>query len=418
MALWNRIRAALGLRRSSGEVAFEGDRIVLREIERARAIPQEPGEAGPKDVSRCPRCDVPVRRMVFTTAGAGDQMEIWRAYPLAIDGWLCANCGWSAMPRFITVDESTEFGRRGAEHASNGELDDAEFWFRRILASWPGYPAGYADMGQVSLARAEAAASHEEKAGHRAAAESWLRQAVDADREQKLAGIRIPFARVLALNGKEAEALAILDSLLAQVDVAAPIRSDAETVAASVREGRALFQRGTELGRGIMLERPTEPLTPSDRQRLVLALSLLQQSEERKATFATTFFIGKVAFRLSRFGEACAALERANAIDPDQPDGCRELSNVYLELERAADAMPHARRAAALRPEEAGLRCNVAVVCLLTGEVAAARAEASAALALDPADGITRNLLAVIEDVAAGRRAPPRSLAQLEGRAR
>lgn len=240
--VWSRIRAAFGLAPSSGVVAIEGERVVLRELARARALPQEP-QAGPKEISRCPHCDVPVRRVVFTTAGGGEQVAIWRAYPLAVDGWLCASCGWSAVPRFISPEESSEYGRRSAEHAANGELDDAEFWLRRIIASWPGYAAGYADMGQLSLARADAADTPEDKHHHRLAAESWFRRAAEVDSERRLPGLLIPFARVLALNGQEAEALAVLDSLVEHDSVPATLRADAADLAAGIRAGKALFSR-------------------------------------------------------------------------------------------------------------------------------------------------------------------------------
>jgi hypothetical protein len=91
---------------------------------------------------------------------------------------------------------------------------------------------------------------------------------------------------------------------------------------------------------------------------------------------------------------------------------------VLLELDRADEALPIVQRALELRPEDAGLECNVALVRLLTGDVAGARAQASAALARDPGDEIARSLVAMIDDVAAGRRARPRSLAEAEGRKR
>src|SRR5262249_15393427 len=160
-------------------------------------------EFGRKEIAHCERCNKPLRKVVFTTAGSGDQVEIWRQYPLVVDGWVCPGCGWSAMPRYISAEESVEYGRQGSAHASHGQFDDAEFWFRRILGSWPGYAAGYADMGQLSCARADAATSPDAKRTYRSEAETWFRRAVDADSDRRLPGIRIPFARVLALKGNE-----------------------------------------------------------------------------------------------------------------------------------------------------------------------------------------------------------------------
>jgi len=80
--------------------------------------------------------------------------------------------------------------------------------------------------------------------------------------------------------------------------------------------------------------------------------------------------------------------------------------------------MPIARRASELAPSDASLRCNLALVLLLTGSVDSARDEIRAARAMDPSDQIATLLSKIIDEVNNGRRAQPRSLAELEGRAR
>ncbi|WP_207217670.1 MULTISPECIES: hypothetical protein [Sorangium] len=417
-SLWYRVLAALGVHRSTGDVAFEEDRVILRDLERAKVFPQEPREPGRREMAACERCDGPLRKVVFTTAGGGDQVEIWRRYPLAVDGWMCRRCGWSAMPRFISAEESVEYGRVAAEHASTGQFDDAEFWLRRIIGSWPGYAPGYADLGQLSSARAEAATGPEAKARHRSEAEGWLRRAVDADPDRRLAGVRVPLARALALTGKEREAFEVLDGLLGDPALPASVRAEAEALAADLRDGRALFTRAAEMSGHLALEPRSKPLAAADRDALERARALLRQAAERKGAFANLWLLGKVEMRLGELDAALAALQHAHAIDPEQADGCRELGAVYLELDRARDALPIARRAIELRPEDAGLRCNLAVILLLTGDVEGALAEANAALSLDPTDAITRGVLELIDDVVTGRRQRPRSLAEAEGRKR
>lgn len=416
MSLWNRILAAFGIHKSSGEVAIEGDRIVLRDLQRAKALPQEPREPGPREMAACGQCGELVRKVVFTTAGSGDQVEVWRQYPLAVDGWVCPGCGWSAMPRFISVEESVQYGQEGAAHASSGQLDDAEFWFRRLVSSWPGYAVGYANMGQLSTARADAAGSAEAKQLHRAEAEIWLQRAVQADRG--LTEVHVLLARTLALIGKEPEAFEVLDELLGASALPESLRTEAELLAAELRAGKALFARATELTRDLVLGPPSKPLTATERRDLEQARALLRQAAERECAFARSWFLGKVEWRLGDMNAALAALEQAHAINPEQPDGCRELGVIYLELDRADDALPIARRALELRPLDAGLHCNLALILLLTGDVEAARVGATRALALDPADGVTRGVLKMIDDVSAGRRQKPRSLAEAEGRKR
>lgn len=416
MSILARILAAFGFLRSTGDVVIEGDRVVFKDLRQAKTFPQEPQEFGRKEILACEQCNKPLRKVVFTTAGSGDQIEIWREYPLAVDGWVCPNCGWSAMPRCISAEESTEYGGRGAEHAANGQFDDAEFWFRRIIGSWPRYAAGYADLGQLSCERADAEKSHDAKLRHRANAVRWLRRAVAHDPERKLLASRISLARMLALAGKEDEAHAIVQELLDDPVVPAEIRTDAETLAVSVREGRALFTRASDMVWGLALERPGSPLEASGRRMLEDGRALLRQAAERKRSFATSWLLGKIEMRLGNATAAIAALEDAHEIDPRHPDGCRELAVALLEAERAPDALPVAERAVDLRPDDAGLRCNLALVLLLTGNVTRARSEVTAALSRKPDDAITLALVKMIDDIVAGRREQPRSLAEAEGR--
>ena len=404
------------MRPSTGDIAVEDDRIVLRDLARAKAIPQEAKGGARAEQASCESCAKPVRRVVFTTAGSGDQIEVWRKYPLAVDGWVCPSCGWAATPRFITAEESVEFGRAGAAHAGKGQFDDAEFWFRRIVGSWHGYAAGYADLGQLSIARSEASNDVEDKRRYRREAEAWLRRAVESDPDRKLAAARLLLARMTALAGNEGEALELLDGLLADSGLEAALRAEADELAREIRSGRALFTRATEAVRGLVLNPTSKPIDEKTRANLEEGRALLREAIERGASFPNCWFLGKVEQKLGNREAALAAFQRAHAVDPDQPDGCRELCSAYLELGRPADALPIAQRALQLRPTDAGLRSNVALVLLLTGDVAGARQEVSSALAADPEDRVTKALAKMIEDVAAGRRARPSSLAEAEGR--
>jgi tetratricopeptide (TPR) repeat protein len=391
---------------------------MLTELKRARVFPQEPPQAGPKEMQACERCSGLLRQVVFTTAGTGKQMAVWKAYPLAIDGWLCRTCGWSATPRFISVEESVEFGRNGAAHAKSGNLDDAEFWFRRILGSWPAYGAAYADLAQVQLSRADASKDLPERLLYRQEALKLFRKAFADPARPPPGGARLSFARALALSGSEEEALQQLQALDGDGAIDESIRREGRVLAAEVRDGKALFTRATELVRGVALEPPAKPLTPERRVLLEQGRALLREADGRKAAFPSAWFLGKTELRLGNFEAAAKAFERACGLDPQQPDGHRELCATYLELGRTSDALPVAQRALELRPGDPTLRCNLAVVLLLTSDVPGARREASAAAAADPNDPITRHVVRVIDDVAAGHRKQPSTLAELEGRRR
>jgi tetratricopeptide (TPR) repeat protein len=230
--------------------------------------------------------------------------------------------------------------------------------------------------------------------------------------------VRIPLIRILALNGNEPEALEVLDRLLDDATLSESVRAEAETLGADLRDGKGLFTRASEMARDLVLDPPSKPLAAVERDALEQARLLLREAGAMKNAFATSWLLGKVEMRLGNMDAALVALKDAHALNAQQPDGCRELVNVYLELDRALDAVPIARRAVDLRRDDAGLRSNLALVLLLTGDVDGARAEVAAALSQDPTDTITRGLSKMIDDVVAGRRQRPRSIAEAEGRRR
>lgn len=82
-----------------------------------------------------------------------------------------------------------------------------------------------------------------------------------------------------------------------------------------------------------------------------------------------------------------------------------------LNLEEVDKAVAAARQAVALKPDDAGLLANLSLALLIGGTLDEA---AEKSLAIAPDDEITRNLKRAIEDVRSGRRAQPRSLADLE----
>jgi tetratricopeptide (TPR) repeat protein len=414
MSIWARVKTALGGARKSGEVGFEGDRVVLKDLERARTFPQEPADSGLKVMRNCEKCSAPLQLVVFTTAGSGEQLAIWKAYPLAIDGWLCRACGWSALPRFISAEESVEYGRRGAEQAQARNFDDAEFWFRRILGSWPGYGPGYADLGQLNLTRAEATKDPNERTQRREQAVGLFRKALATG--GTLGGVRAPLARAVALLGREPEALQLLKDLESDIAADEGRRSEGRQLLEDLQAGKALFSQATERMGAVIFEPSSRGLAPSDRKHLEEARALLHQALDRKATFGSQFFLGKAELRLGNFTKAADAFEVACAIDPEQADGYRELSSAYLELGRNQEALRAAERALALRPEDATLRCNLAFVLLLASDLERARREAKLALDADPSDSVTQAVVRLIEDVASGRRKRPESLAEAEGR--
>lgn len=82
--------------------------------------------------------------------------------------------------------------------------------------------------------------------------------------------------------------------------------------------------------------------------------------------------------------EALAVLQDAERLAPQDPDVETELTRVYLELHRPAEALGHAGRALALAPHEPHVVNNRGAVLLALGQREAARRDFLAALRRDP----------------------------------
>jgi tetratricopeptide (TPR) repeat protein len=422
MSLWDRGTAKSGRQASAPcDVSFVEDRLVFQTLARAKTLPNEPAQWGPSDMPACERCATPLRRAVFTTAGEGEQqIALWREYPLAVDGWLCTKCGWCAVPRKMSAQEVTDCIQTGVQHAQNGALDDAEYWFRRAACSWPDYSPGLANLAELLTSRAAAPGRDvAERHALREAAERYLRRALEKDHANLPASSLVSLARLEAWAGREDEALARLEELGCRDDLPASVKGDVGALRGQIRQGRALFSRASELAGKLILVhgRAPSPLSKIERENLLEASRLLEEAGARNPTaFANWWMLGKVRQRLGEHRAALEALRRSLECDPNQIDGCREYVAVCLDLGEGAEAVRVARRACELRPGDAGLKSNLAVAQLIAGQIDDAVKTVQAAVQADPADKITRALEARIAAVRDGRRPVPRTLSELEGR--
>jgi hypothetical protein len=101
---------------------------------------------------------------------------------------------------------------------------------------------------------------------------------------------------------------------------------------------------------------------------------------------------------------ALDAFQRAYATNPGEGSVARELGAQLLASGRGAEAVMVCERNCDLHPADAGLRANLALACVVADDLPRAKAEVARALAMDPADRITRALTAMIDDVIAGKR--------------
>lgn len=87
-----------------------------------------------------------------------------------------------------------------------------------------------------------------------------------------------------------------------------------------------------------------------------------------------------------------------------------------MEVGQPENAIPYCRRALEVRPEDAGLRANLALAILFSGKPTEAEGEAKEALRRDPHDQITSQLVRIIDEVLRGERPCPRHVQDLSNR--
>jgi hypothetical protein len=102
---------------------------------------------------------------------------------------------------------------------------------------------------------------------------------------------------------------------------------------------------------------------------------------------------------------AFTAFERAYTANPAEPNVGRELGGQCMALGRGKEAVEVCERMCSLSSDDAGLRANLALACMVADDMKRAKVEVTRALDMDPADKISRVLASMIDDVIAGKRA-------------
>lgn len=161
---------------------------------------------------------------------------------------------------------------------------------------------------------------------------------------------------------------------------------------------------------------PRPPLTEADRAGMehgILCLELWR--EAHPDSWQALWVMGKAHQRLGRSERAGELFLRSHEENPRHPDVARELVMECIALGRGLEAVHFARTAVELDPDDATLQVNLALALLISGQVDEALLQANQALARDPSDGVTANVVAFIRDVAEGRREPPTKLSKFPG---
>lgn len=166
------------------------------------------------------------------------------------------------------------------------------------------------------------------------------------------------------------------DARVARVELMNAIKADPRLVAARVAQARALLMLGDGRGAQAELERALTLGAPVGPMRHLLAHSALLR------------------------GDAGAALEEARAADADPREAAflaRLEGQALQRLGRHEEAAAIFDHAAALAPEDAGVRADIARLRLATGDMAGALRATDKALELAPESAETLLLRALME---------------------
>jgi tetratricopeptide (TPR) repeat protein len=179
----------------------------------------------------------------------------------------------------------------------------------------------------------------------------------------------------------------------------------------------ALYQQGRRLIDGLIILDNQEPLPldPGQQKRLEEAIALFVEVVRiNPGNWAAMWLLGKIYQRLGDYEHGLAWFSRAHRVNPDQPDVAREASIAAMDLRRSEEAIAFCERAIEATPNDPGLRANLALALLFSGKPGEARTVAQEALARDPADQITTQIVRIIEEVLGGTRPCPHHMNDLQ----
>ena len=135
----------------------------------------------------------------------------------------------------------------------------------------------------------------------------------------------------------------------------------------------------------------------------------------RPDNWAALWTLGKALQVSGDSTEALDAFSKAYSINPSHADVAREASISAMECGRHDAAQTFAEKAVQLRPDDAGLLANLALVSLLKHDLAAAREQVERAYLANPDDRITQAIRRVVTEVISGSRPRPNHVRDLMG---
>jgi Tfp pilus assembly protein PilF len=130
--------------------------------------------------------------------------------------------------------------------------------------------------------------------------------------------------------------------------------------------------------------------------------------------WAAYWIMGKAYQAQGLSNDACDAFASAYLLQNQNADVAREFMFECLNVGRTKEAVELAYAALQLRPDEPGLKANLALCLLVDAQLEEALGRATEALQADPNDKITRMVKRIIEEVQSGTRPQPRKYGDLK----
>jgi tetratricopeptide (TPR) repeat protein len=138
------------------------------------------------------------------------------------------------------------------------------------------------------------------------------------------------------------------------------------------------------------------------------AVSTLDQALQLDAGHWQSHWLrAKCLQALGQFEESLEGFSKAWLLNPSHDDTAREAGISAGEAGKPDVAVYYAHEALKLKPDDAGLRANLAMAYLYAGNLESATREASAAVQAQPADAVSRAVLVLVREVSAGRMPRP-----------
>ncbi len=360
------------------------------------------------DSHACSKCGAPLEPVLFTSWGC----ELWSERPMVMDGWRCSGCDSMSAPAFLTIEQVKAIQHSGVEAARAGDMDVAEFHFRRIASSWTGY--GLASMNLASVYEERLKQDHDpaHTERYKSIVETEMRIAANAD-PVPAAFVHSTLARIYAHRQEVDAAREQIAAVRAFPGCPQDELDTVDHIEEWMEGGWWRYEEGNDLIRPhIWLDgRERVPLLGEGRAELERGAELLESfAADHPEHWQSMFFAGKAREALEDADGCLRWFEAAHALGPDNPNVAREYGSKMLELGQADKAVELARSAIEVRPNDPELIGNLAVSLVCAGDMAEARRRIEEALALDRNDTVNLAVRRLIEDVESGKRERPTRL--------